>query len=123
MNHDSWDARMDGDMVIAGLSERTREAYLEAANKVLRKPASEFGAARLVLEEVERELDLADALRTTASGYVAGFKAFQPKLRTLEAVKTWVRREHRKANDLGERCAANAKDIQKAVAKLEQGST
>ncbi len=35
MKNDSWDVRMDGDMVIAGLGERTREAYLRA----VRQPA------------------------------------------------------------------------------------
>lgn len=31
MKNESWEVRMDGDLVIAGLSERTREAYLRAA--------------------------------------------------------------------------------------------
>jgi integrase/recombinase XerD len=31
---DSWDVRMDGDMVIVGLSERTREAYLRAVRQL-----------------------------------------------------------------------------------------
>jgi integrase/recombinase XerD len=34
MKNESWDVRMDGDMVIAGLSERTREAYLRAARQL-----------------------------------------------------------------------------------------
>ena len=34
MQNESWDVRMDGDMVIAGLSERTREAYLRAARQL-----------------------------------------------------------------------------------------
>ncbi|MDA1165911.1 MAG: hypothetical protein O3B13_22665 [Planctomycetota bacterium] len=34
MKNESWDVGMDGDMVIAGLSERTREAYLRAARQL-----------------------------------------------------------------------------------------
>jgi hypothetical protein len=34
MNSESWDVRMDGDMVIAGLSERTREPFLRAARQL-----------------------------------------------------------------------------------------
>jgi integrase/recombinase XerD len=34
MKNESWDVRMDGDMVITGLSERTREAYLRAARQL-----------------------------------------------------------------------------------------
>ncbi len=34
MKNESWDVRMDGDMVIAGLSERTRETYLRAARQL-----------------------------------------------------------------------------------------
>ena len=34
MKNESWDVRMDGDMVFAGLSERTREAYLRAARQL-----------------------------------------------------------------------------------------
>jgi hypothetical protein len=34
MKNESWDVRMDGDMVSAGLSERTREAYLRAARQL-----------------------------------------------------------------------------------------
>lgn len=34
MKNESWDVRMDGDMIIAGLSERTREAYLRAARQL-----------------------------------------------------------------------------------------
>ena len=34
MKNESWDVRMDGDMVIAGLSERTREAYLRAVRQL-----------------------------------------------------------------------------------------
>ncbi|MFT5323747.1 MAG: integrase/recombinase XerD [Planctomycetaceae bacterium] len=33
MQNESWDVRMDGDMVIAGLSERTREAYLRTEKR------------------------------------------------------------------------------------------
>lgn len=34
MKNESWEVRMDGDLVIAGLSERTREAYLRAARQL-----------------------------------------------------------------------------------------
>jgi len=34
MKNESWDVRMAGEMVIAGLSERTREAYLWAARQL-----------------------------------------------------------------------------------------
>lgn len=34
MKNETWDVRMDGDMVIAGLSERTREAYLRAVRQL-----------------------------------------------------------------------------------------
>ena len=34
MKNESWDVRMDGEMVIAGLSERTREAYLRAVRQL-----------------------------------------------------------------------------------------
>jgi len=32
----SWQEKMDGDMVIAGLSERTREAYSRAVRQLVR---------------------------------------------------------------------------------------
>ena len=34
MKNESWDVLMDGYMIIAGLSERTREAYLRAARQL-----------------------------------------------------------------------------------------
>ena len=34
MKNESWDVRMAGEMVIAGLSQRTREAYLRAARQL-----------------------------------------------------------------------------------------
>jgi hypothetical protein len=111
---------------LAGLAARVQQAqsdYLVTANGLLRKAAADFGGARVALAEVEQGLDQADALRNAAATYVAGFTVFEKKLSSLAAIRTWVKREARKAESLGELAHEAVADLEKAIAKLGRGRT
>ncbi len=98
--------------------EEARAAYLEEANRGLRKRAGHFDAARLAIDEVARELDTVARLRAAAEAYTRGFGGFRRELGALDKARAWVARERKKAAQLGQELAAAAESARRAADKL-----
>jgi hypothetical protein len=113
------DARALG--ALASEVDQARDKYVKAANSALRKKVSDYGAARLALTAIERDLDLVDTLGAAAATYATGFAIFSKGLKTLEKVRTWVRRERKRAEALGEHAEEVATSLSRAVGKLDRG--
>jgi len=103
---------------LAAAASAARDAYLEAAGRVLRRPAADFAAARAAVDAAAAELERADALRAEAERYVARFAARRAALATPAKVTAWVRKERRKAEALQGQAAEAAAALRAAAAKL-----
>jgi hypothetical protein len=79
MKNESWDVQMDGDMVIAGLSERTRRVALVALQPVWREP-QEVQSSADKLGSVEQSSCRFAALFASKHGYpVLGQESSRPR--------------------------------------------
>lgn len=106
---------------LASEVEAARAKYVDAANGILRKKVADYGAARLALTAIEQDLDLAETLNAASAAYATGFARFSKGVKTLEQVRTWVRRERKRAVALSEHAEEAATSLSRAVGKLSLG--
>ena len=107
------------------IKDETRQptaSLKDRASAMALTKAAEFGAARLAIAEVTSGLDAADALRAAAATYVAGFSTFDKGLGSLAKIRSWVKREGRKAEALAGRAEEANAALEKAIGKLAKGT-
>lgn len=104
---------------LASALEAARAEYLTAANRVLRRRAPDFNAARAALEQVARDLEAVDALQRAAEAYAAAWSAQFPRLSTPDKVLSHVRREGSKAALLRTAVETASGHVTRAAAKLD----
>ncbi len=104
---------------LASALEAARAEYLAEANRVLRRRAPDFNAARSTLEQVARDLEGVDALARAAEAYVAAWSEHVPGLASPDKVLSYVRREGSKAALLRTAVETASGHVARAAAKLD----